>query len=274
MRRVGRSSRGFPTCLAVGALVLRAAAVAAAPEPDPTTLWQHSLAAQRFPDLRADGTLITTFPSGDKVTLRVRLLAMFQPDGVSRMALTRVTSNGALRDSSFLNVEHPQAPDDLWVYLPSVGSPRRLVSSNLADSYLGSEFRYGDLVQPDPDEYVVTLRGEEVIDGESCWVLDIAPRTPRLERDAGLRRQVLWLRHGSLVERRIEQYDRRGTLLKVIDVLRPFTDPASGKVFALERRLRNVQSGATSTAVFENVEVTQGMSADLFSPVHLGDRSW
>jgi hypothetical protein len=148
------------------------------------------------------------------------------------------------------------------------------LSNNLADSYLGSEFRYGDLVQSNPDEYQLSLRGEEAVEGEPCWVVEAVPRETRLARDTGLGRQVLWLRRSNLVERRVEQYDRYGTLLKVMDVPRLFEDAKTAKVFALERRLRNLRSGVVSTAVFENVEVNHGMTADLFSPVRLSDRSW
>jgi hypothetical protein len=259
-------------------VVLLAASTAAfaapAPEPDPSGLWERGLAIQRFPDLQAEAALATTFPSGEQVTLQLRLIAMFQPDGTSRMALVRVISGGPLRDSAFLTVERPRAADDLWFYLPAVGSPRRLTSSNLADSYLGSEFRYGDLVQPEPGDYLVTLRGEEIVEGEPCWAIEVTPRDARVSRDTGLARETLWLRQNTLVERKVEQYDRRGALLKVLDVPRLYSDPGSGKIFALERRVRNIQTGAVSTVVFENVQANRGVSPDLFSPARLADRSW
>jgi outer membrane lipoprotein-sorting protein len=274
MVRVNDPPRRLVGMVLAGAILLWSSAPVVAADTDPTTLWHRSLAAQRFSDLRADATLTTTFRSGDQVALQMKLLAVLQPDGVSRMALTRVTGGGAFVQTAFLSVEHPKAADDLWIYLPAVGSPRRLVSSNLGDSYLGSEFRYGDLVQPDPDEYVVTLRGEETIEGEPCWVLEAVPRDEKLVRDSGLGRQVLWLRQKGLAERKVEQYDRRGTLLKVIDLPRLFTDPATGKVFAVERQVRNVRSGAQSVALFENVTVNANIPADLFSPARLADRSW
>jgi hypothetical protein len=254
--------------------VSTAAFAASAPEHDPNALWERGLAIQRFPDLQAEAALATSFPSGEQVTLQLRLVAMFQPDGTSRMALVRVISGGPLRDSAFLTVERPRAADDLWFYLPAVGSPRRLTSSNLADSYLGSEFRYGDLVQPEPKDYLVTLRGEEVVEGEPCWAIEVTPRDARVSRDTGLARETLWLRQNTLVERKVEQYDRRGALLKVLDVPRLYADPGSGKIFALERRVRNVQTGVVSTVVFENVQANRGVSADLFSPARLADRSW
>jgi hypothetical protein len=246
----------------------------AAADVDAADLWAQSLAAQRFRDFQATVILTTTFPSGDAVTLRLRMLAVLQQSGISRTALARVTSEGALGRSSFLIIEHQRAPDDLWIYLPAVGSPRRLLSGNLGDSYLGSEFRYADLLQPEPDDYTATVGATETIDGEPCRRLEIVPREPRLIRAAGVSREVLWLRASNLVERRIEQYDRRDALLKIIDLPTVFVDAASGKVFPVDRRVRNVQTGASSTAVFEDIVVDRGVPTDLFSPARLGDRSW
>lgn len=268
---VMRSSRPGLSVLLVLVVLLGRTAPTATADDNPVSLLEGNLAAQRFPDFQADATLTTTLPAGDTVTLQIRLLAMIEPDSRSRKAVTRVVSGGSLKGSGFLNVEHPKAPDDLWVYLPAVRTARRLVSTNLGDSYLGSEFRYGDLVQLDPDDYRVTLRSDETVAGEPCHVLEIVPRDQRLVRDTGLSKQLLWLRKSNLIERKFEQYDRRGELLKVIEVPRLFNDPASGKFFAVERRVQNVQTGAQSVAVFENVRVNSGMSADLFTPVRLAE---
>ena len=241
---------------------------------DANAIWRRSLVAQRFDDIRTVGTLTTRFANGDEVVLEVELLAMMQADGVSRMGLTRVLSGNALLNSTFLNVEHPSAPDDLWVYLPGVGTPRRLVSGNLADSYLGSEFRYGDLVQREPEAYAATLREDERIDGEPCAVIEIVPKDPRLARDSGLAREILWILRTSFVERKVEQYDRRNHLLKVMELPRIFVDSATGKVFPIERRILNVQSGTISTAIFKVIRPNVGLSPDLFTPRHLTDHSW
>src|SRR5205823_1513483 len=137
-----------------------------------------------------------------------------------RSLLTRVTSSGGtLQGTGFLSIEHPGAPSDLWVYLPALGWPRRLIAGDLGDSYLGSEFRYGDLMQPEPAAYVVRTRGAETIDGHHYWVIEATPRDKRMERVTGLSREVRWIAEDNFLERRAEQYDRRGDLLKVMDSL-------------------------------------------------------
>jgi hypothetical protein len=257
-------------CVASG-LAVTAGWACAQSAPSALEVWHRSLRAQRFQDLRTVGTLTTRFPGGDELTLRVQLLAMMQADGVSRMGVTRVLSGNALVGSAFLNVEHAGAPDDLWVYLPAVGTPRRLVASNLGDSYLGSEFRYGDLVQREPESYRVTSLPDADVSEERCDVIEIVPDA-RTARDTGLSREVMWIRKSTFVERKVEQYDRQGRLLKEMELEDLFIDAATGKAFPRERRIRNVQSGATSTARFEDVRVNAGLPADTFNPARLSDR--
>jgi hypothetical protein len=269
------------SALPVAALLLICAGLAAPTTgegaetpPDGSALWERSLQRQRLPDLRSDVTLTTTTRAGETVTLNLHGVGVLQENGIKRSLLVRVTSGGTLQGTGFLSIEHVGAPSDLWVYLPALGWARRLIAGNLGDSYLGSEFRYGDLIQPEPGAYVVTTRGSEVVDGRPCWVIEAVPRDRRLESDTGLSREVRWLSKEDLLERRTEQYDRRGELLKVMDWNRWTETRAPGRWLALERRIENLQTRATSRAVFGSAEVGVGLSESLFVPRSLGEAHW
>jgi hypothetical protein len=242
-------------------------------DPEPLSLWQDSLEAQRLTDSSSDMVLDTYSASGENMSLRAILTAKLESDGVGRMLLLRIATTGPLDGSAFLTIEHMHAAHDLWVFLPAVGVPRRLVASNLGDSFLGTEFRLGDLVQPDPDDYTVTAQATDAIDGDACWIVEAVPRTVQLERATGIGREVFWLRKENLMPRRIEQYDRRKALLKRHDVGQWQALDGGKKWFALERTIRNVQTGAYTHAVFSNLRVGIGISTALFAPQHLTERS-
>ena len=264
--------------LVVGLVVLAGrpgdARATAEPPRDAMALWQRSLVVQRLPDVRSEITLTTTLKSGRIVTLRLRGISRLQANGVQRSVMTRVVESGNLGGSGFLSVEQPDAPSHLWIYLPGLARPRRLVGGNLRDSYLGSEFRYGDLVQPDPDEYRATLRGPDTVEGREAWVIETEPLDPALARDTGVGRQVRWLAKDTGVELRVEQHDLDGALLKVLDNDRWKAAVDGTRWMPCERRIRNVQSGAKSTANWDEVEVGTGIDPALFSPVRMGDGNW
>jgi hypothetical protein len=259
----------------LAALAVAHAQGAAAGEPpqDAAALWQRSLVVQRLPDVRSEITLTTTLKSGRVVTLRLRGISRLQANGVQRSVMTRVVESGNLGGAGFLSIEQPREPSHLWIYLPGLNRPRRLVGGNLRDSYLGSEFRYGDLVQPDPDDYRATLRGPDTIGGREAWVIETEPRDAALAKDTGLGRQVRWLAKDTGVELRVEQHDPDGALLKVLDNDRWMSAVNDTRWMPRERRIRNVQTGAYSTAAWDAIEVGAGIDPTLFSPVKMAD-SW
>jgi hypothetical protein len=259
--------------LAVLAVASGRAGAAESP-PDPTALWERSLVVQRLPDVRSEITLVTTLRSGRVVTLRLRGISRLQENGVQRSVMTRVVESGNLGGAGFLSIEQPKEPSHLWIYLPGLNRPRRLVGGNLRDSYLGTEFRYGDLVQADPDDYRATLRGPDAVDGREVWVIETEPRTPALAKDTGLGRQVRWIAKDTGVELRVEQHDPEGVLQKVLENDRWMGAVNGTRWMARERRIRNVQSGAHSTATWDQVQVGAGIDPSLFSPVKMADGGW
>jgi hypothetical protein len=266
--------RGWVLVALAASVVLGPMDARAEPAPDPTTLWQRSLVVQRLPDVRSEITLTTTLKSGRVITLRLRGISRLQPNGIQRSVMTRVMDSGNLGGAGFLSIERPDEPSHLWIYLPGLGRPKRLVGGNLRDSYLGTEFRYGDLVQPDPDDYRATLRGPDAVGDREAWVIETEPHDPAIARDTGLGRQVRWLAKDTGIELRVEQHDPDGALLKVLDTDRWMGAVNDTRWMPRERRIRNVQTSAHSTATWQEVEVGVGIDPSLFSPVKMADRSW
>ena len=249
---------------------------AAASPPDGATLWQQSLAVQRLPDLRCEVEIDTTTPSGDRIALRLHLIGKLADDGMNRALMARVIGGGgALVGTSFLTVEHLAVPDDLWIFLPALGHPKHIGASNLGDSFLGSDFTFGDLIQPEPDAYEVSVRERpETAGGETCWVIEARPRSVSLERGTGVSREVRWLGQQDLLERRIDQYDRRGELAKTTEVTRWTAYGEPKRWLALQRDIHDVVRGGGSTARFEDVLVDVHVPTDVFVAERLGERTW
>jgi hypothetical protein len=266
----GAKSRGHPAVLAglVVSLIARIALGEGGPPTDGVALWQASLTAQRLPNLRSEVTLETTIPSGEKITLTLHAVSKIEPDGINRMLMARVVSGGgSLFGTTFLSVEHLKDPDDLWMYLPALGHPKRITSSNLGDSFIGSEFTFGDLIQPEPDAYVVIVRpAAETVGGEPCWVVEARPREASLERGTGVSREVRWLGSRDLLERRIEQYDRRGDLGKVMEVRNWASYGEPPRWLAANGEITNVRARSSSQVVFGDVRISPSVGARFSAP--------
>lgn len=73
------------------------------------------------------------------------------PDG-DRLLL-RFSYPNDIRGTGFLVREHPEADDERFLYLPSLGRVRRIAGTETQESFVGSDFTYEDIGGRELDEY-------------------------------------------------------------------------------------------------------------------------
>ena len=77
--------------------------------------------------------------------------------GKTEKRIYRFLSPADVQGTSILVFDYEAKADDVWIYLPALRKTRRIVSSQRAQSFMGSEFSYGDLNIPALDEFNYTL---------------------------------------------------------------------------------------------------------------------
>jgi hypothetical protein len=85
------------------------------------------------------------------------------PDG-DRL-LIRFAYPNDIKGTSFLVWEHPDAADERFLFLPSLGRVRRIAGSETQDSFVGSDFTYEDIGGREFEDYAYSFAGA---DGESA----------------------------------------------------------------------------------------------------------
>ena len=75
--------------------------------------------------------------------------------------LIRFTYPNDIRGTSFLVWEHPDADDERFLYLPSLGRVRRIAGTETQESFVGSDFTYEDIGGREFDEYTYTFAGPD-----------------------------------------------------------------------------------------------------------------
>ncbi|MEE8438347.1 MAG: outer membrane lipoprotein-sorting protein [Micropepsaceae bacterium] len=105
-------------------------------------------------------------------------------------------------------------PDDQWLFLPALGRVRRISSANKSGPFVGSEFAFEDFTSLELNKYEYNWIGEDEIDGLS---VDVVERFPRYE-NSGYTRQISYIDRDVYQIRRVEFFDRRGDLLKTLDL--------------------------------------------------------
>jgi hypothetical protein len=89
-------------------------------------------------------------------------------------ALGRVLLPESLRGVAVLSVEAPGRPDDVFVFLPSLGRTRRIASARRGEPFLGSDLAWEDFERHRVEDYrVVGLEREDVGDEAALRVLTV-----------------------------------------------------------------------------------------------------
>ena len=168
--------------------------------------------------------------------------------------------------TGLLQIEHGDADDDLWIYLPALRKARRLVASNKKDSFVGSDFSYGDISLPKVDRYHHVLRGTEVLDGATCHVVESTPASDVVRNNSGYSRKVTWVRADNFLEAKVEYYDLASRLMKTQRVARPqAVESQPGKWFALEREMTNHRTGHRTLIIATKVEGKVSLAEEVFT---------
>ena len=134
-----------------------------------------------------------------------------------------------------------------------------LVANNKTDSFVGSDFSYGDISLPKVDQYPHALLRNEKVDGFDCHVVESVPATDTVRTNSGYSKKITWVRADNFVETKVEYYDLAGRLWKTQKVSRhELVEPQKARWFALQREMTNHQHGHRT--VFCMGKVTPGIA--------------
>lgn len=216
--------------------------------------------------LRLDATMVLITDKGQRRERRTTSAVKLQPNGIDSKLLVTFSAPADIRGTGFLQVEHSDGDDDLWIYLPALKKSRRLVANNKRDSFVGSDFAYGDISLPKVDKYNHKLLKTEEIDGAATYVVESIPANEQEKSGSGYSRKVTWVRADNYLEVKVEYYDLAGRLFKTQRLSKhEVVDATKGKWFPREREMVNHQTGHRTTFSVEKLESGIALSDDMFT---------
>jgi hypothetical protein len=180
--------------------------------------------------------------------------------------LVNFLSPSDIRGTKTLLIEHSNAEDDMWIYLPAMKKVRRLVASNKKDSFVGTDFSYGDVIGYKVDEWNHKLVREENVAGRDCYVIESSAKGPQIAANTGYSKRIGWIDKESFVALRAEIYDLNGQLLKKLtdeDVQK--VDSNNNRYQPMKLTAENVQTGHKTIIEFRNFKANVAIGDDVFT---------
>jgi outer membrane lipoprotein-sorting protein len=212
-----------------------------------------------FGDSDVELKMILRNAAGQESTRSLRIATLEKPDeSVGDKSLVLFDTPRDIEGTALLSHAKILDPDDQWLYLPALKRVKRISSSNKSGPFVGSEFAFEDFTAIELNKFDYRYVGEEACGDLTC---DVIERTPRYE-NSGYTRQVSWVDQTDFQIRRVEFYDRRGDLLKVLE----FDDYRNYEGVWRPHRLNmtNVQTKKQTQLVYSDYSFGVGLAENDF----------
>ena len=168
-----------------------------------------------FSDSDVELTMVLRNAAGQESTRSLRIATLEKPDEtVGDKSLVVFDTPRDIEGTALLSHAKILDPDDQWLFLPALKRVKRISSANKSGPFVGSEFAFEDFTAIELNKFDYTYVGEEPCGDLMC---DVVERTPRYE-NSGYTKQMSWVDQIDYQLRKVEFYDRRGDLLKVLEL--------------------------------------------------------
>lgn len=220
-----------------------------------------SLRVEKAPAWTARATL--TVKDGAKTRVRVGTVfnRVAQRDNSER--LYRFSQPVDISGTAFLVRENEPADDDMWMYLPSLGKTRRIVSSSKRDSFMASDFAFADLMTLRVGDFEHRALEPESCGGATCYVIESKPGSDKTRDSIGFARLLSYVRVGTLQTFRLRYFNDQGTETKT-QLVSDYRS-VGGHWIAARREMTQLKTGRVSVLELEEIQAQAGLAPEMFT---------
>jgi outer membrane lipoprotein-sorting protein len=220
----------------------------------------------KYADSTSETTMTLTNKSGQQRVRKTFGTTKLDTNGLDNKRMTRFLEPTDVKGTVSLLVEHSDKDDDIWIYLPSVKKVRRLISSNKKDSFVGTDFSYGDVIGHKVKEWNHTIVKEEDVDGKPCYVIESTPKDATVKTNTGYSKRIGWVQKDNFVTVKAISFDEAGELLKEAKYSHwKEVDTVKHKWQAGILEAKNLQTGHSTVITIDQFKVNNGVKDDFFT---------
>ncbi len=214
----------------------------------------------------SDMLMILIDKKGNK---REKFFKVFSKDyGEDTKQIMFIEKPSNIRNTGFLTFAYdaPEKDDDQWLYLPALGKPKRIASSDKDGSFMGSDLNYSDMSSKELSDYNYRLLKESTLKGSKVWIIESIPKTKEVIDETGYKKSIIAVRQDNYVITKIKSWTKDGGYVKLIDfnkieLIDNVWVPLEIKVTKkLGKKIKH-----KTHIVISNVKFNQNLSDDMFT---------
>ena len=237
-----------PVLLLVSLMLLSSTIRAQSPEEKGLSIVQEAdMRDQGFKDITANMLMILKNKHGQESNREMRIKTLeVEADGDKNLFV--FDNPRDVKGTAFLSFTHKIGNDEQWIYLPALKRVKRISSQNKSGSFMGSEFSYEDMSNPEVEKYTYKWIRDEVYDGLESYVVESYPVD---KENSGYTRMLRWIDKSEYRLLKVEFYDRKKSHLKTMTIS-GYDKYADKHWRADELNMVNHQNGKSTQINFSN----------------------
>jgi len=241
---------------------------------------QDDLSAQEIVDRSFQATKLAGSESRSTMTIidsrgreRVREIASvtkLTDSGETEKRLIRFLAPSDVKGTGLLTFDYEYKDDDMWLFMPALRKTRRIVSSEKAKNFMGSEFAYADMSPPILEEFLYEIQGEENVEGTLCWQIEMIPVDDDVADENGFSKRITFIGQKDFVLRKAVYYDLDGELHKELQVHEiKEVDTVNHRYRPVHMSMMNQQNGRRSVLKIAEIVFNPDVKDEYFTTRYL-----
>lgn len=231
---------------------------------------QKSIEATRVSGMESLSKMTIINQNGQKRVRQIAVMTKLYDNGNTEKKLFRFSAPAEVKGVGLLTFDYKSKDDNKWIYMPALRKTRRIISSENAKSFMGSEFSYADMTLPNLEDYTYKLLGEETVKGILCYKIEIIPINDDVLDANGFSEKMVFIGKNDFVLRKAIYFDVFGEKEKVMEVESIVeVDKTNHKYRFKKIMMTNLQNGRKSIFEIEQIKFNPSIPDDCFTTRYL-----
>ena len=227
---------------------------------------EKSIDATRVKGTEGLSTITTINENGQTRIRELASITKLYDGGKTEKKLLKFLQPADVKGTGFLTFDYDKEDDDKWIYMPALRKTRRIINSENAKSFMGTEFSYADMTLPNVDEYNYKLLREETILNQFCYVIEEKPINEEVENENGFSKKITYINKENFVKVRSVYFDLYGDKEKILTVKEcKEVDKTNHKYRLTNIEIDNIQNGRKSTNVIKEIKYNPNLPDSYFT---------
>lgn len=208
------------------------------------------------------GTMVLIDQDGNRRTRRVEMYTDDTKHGEN--SFIEVLAPADVEGIRFLTIAH-EGDDEQRIYLPALGTSRKISGSGKRGRFLGSDIYYYDLEDHDIDEFTYSNIGAGTFDGRSCDIIEAVP----VDSDDPYSRMVQWLSKEDSFAYKIEMYHKNDPekLIKTMLIIEVMKQ--QGVIIPTRMVVENHPDNHKTLFLYDEIQIDINIDENIFTVQYL-----